>query len=422
MANVGSVTLPGAKRTPLLTWVAAVICCVAVTDGCAHVSNHGGVPPSTLPPSTLVLADRIDHLEGVVAAEPMGVEHPDGTLFVSGYGGPGPNLWRSQDHGTTWTRVNVGSAADGAIGNSDVDLAIAYDGTLYFVAMGFDGYKLEGRSIAIGVTSNEGATWRWTMLSKERFDDRPWVAVAADGTAHVIWNDGSGVRHAVSRDGGAIWTERPRIHHQGGSSHLAVGPNGEIAVRVTPLSASTKKFDPGVNLIAVSTDGGAIWQDHPAPDQRQWSASSFNDFPPRWVEPLAWDAEGALYSFWADGKVLWLARSLDRGETWTSWRVAEGDEVSYFPYLTGRGRGELAATWFSGRGETLQAHVARFDVRNGATPPRIIELPFRPDNRSTAGEYLAVMFLKTGGLSVVSPLANGRERHWGFSWWRFEAR
>lgn len=137
----------------------------------------------------------------------MIVEHPDGTLFVTGYGGGGPSdrkqtvprLWRSSDHGTTWSAVNVGTEADGAVGNSDVDLAVAHDGTLYFVSMGYDAKINEGTHIAVGVSTEGGKIWHWTMLSKHRYDDRPWVVVAPDGSAHVIWNDGSGVHHAASR-------------------------------------------------------------------------------------------------------------------------------------------------------------------------------------------------------------------------------
>ena len=258
-------------------WIAArvrasvtVLCVAAIVDGgCSSHADQRGAAHAT-PPTTLIIADPVDHLDAL-AREPMVVEHPGGTLFVSGYGQPGPKLWQSRDRGATWARVNVGTEADGAIGNSDVDLAVARDGRLYFVTMGFDRKVGEGTHIAIGVSKDVGATWSWTTLSKTRFDDRPWVEVAADGTAHVIWNDGSGVRHAVTQNGGAAWTERSRIHAQGGSSHLALGPDREIAVRVTPLSASGNKFDKGVDLVAVSTDAGATWQKHAAPGQREWS-------------------------------------------------------------------------------------------------------------------------------------------------------
>lgn len=79
-------------------------------------------------------------------------------------------------------------------------------------------------------------------------------------------------------------------------------------------------------------------------------------------------------------------------------------ETAYYPYLVARGPGELAATWFSGRPEVLQAHVARIDIDEGSDPPRMIEAPpFRPDSwrrdtgpgapliHDTAGEYLLEM-------------------------------
>jgi hypothetical protein len=206
--------------------------------------------------ASLSLSDPVDHLDGL-AREPMIAEHPDGTLFVTGYGERTPRLWRSNDAGATWSRVEVGSEADGAVGNSDVDLAVAADGTLYFVAMTYDRAKNEGTQIAIGTSRDVGASWSWMRLSDARYADRPWVKVAPDGTAHVIWNDGSGVAYAVSRDRGATWEPQARIHPEGGSSHLAVGPKGEIAVRIVPLSASGNVHHASVDLVAVSSDGGA---------------------------------------------------------------------------------------------------------------------------------------------------------------------
>ena len=418
--------------------------CLVVATQCRRSGGEGNTAPQTEPPWTLTLAAPIDHLD-VVAREPMIVEHPDGTLFVGGFGASYigekrmdvPTLWKSRDGGTTWALVDVGTEADGAVGNSDMDLAVASDGTLYFVTLRFDAEKWEGKQISIGVSKDLGATWKWTLLSKTRFDDRPWVKVAPDGTVHVIWNDGAGVCHAVSQDGGLTWTERARIHPQGGSSHLAVGPSGEIAVRVTPVSASGNKRDEGVDLIAVSVDGGITWRKHVAPGIREWVRSpSYTDSVPRWVEPLAWDKRGALYSLWTKSKEVCLARSADRGETWTTWRLAEGPEVAYYPYLVARGPGELAATWFSGRSETLEAHAARIDIGEGRTPPRMIESQtFKPDSwwppsrtpedpqtRETAGEYLAILFLHKGGLAVVSPLMNWREKRFGFSLWKLEER
>src|SRR5438445_11317568 len=109
----------------------------------------------------------------------------------------------------------------------------------------YDRAANEGRQIAIGVNRDAGATWSWTTLSKMRFDDRPWVAVAPDGMAHVIGNDGSGDAHATSRDRGVTWRVGARIHAQAGASHLAVGRRGRVAVRIVRLSESGNKFDPG---------------------------------------------------------------------------------------------------------------------------------------------------------------------------------
>lgn len=401
---------------------------------------------------TLVATEGVEHLDRL-AREPMVVELRDGTLFVSGYDNDSkksPALWRSRDRGATWESVNVGSQADGAIGDSDVDLAVAPDDTLYFVALTYDVKKEQGVRIAVGASKDAGAKWSWKVLSENLYDDRPWVGVAPDRTAHVIWSDGSGVRYAVSQDGGASWNLRSQIHEQGGSSHLAIGPHGEIAVRITPSSAGGDKFTPGVDLIALSRDGGKTWQKHPAPGERDWSPDE-NKGTPRWVEPLAWDEDGALYSLWGSQEGLWLARSSDQGETWTNWHIVERNEVSYYPYLTARGHGELAATWFSGKDDTLQAHVATIHVGHGKALPQVIESqPFQPEiwnrrplvHRATGGEYIPTIFLRSEGLGVVTPIQSvvgieeivarqkagataiqtNPEKRFGFKWWKFAER
>ena len=398
-------------------------------------ASEPGAGPAAVP---LTLSSPIEHLAAVAVREPMVVEHAEGALFVAGFTqaieetGRPPKLFRSDDAGMTWEAVDVGTSAEGAVGNSDVDLAVAPDGTLYFLTMGFDRTTAEGTHVAVGVSRDVGETWTWTYLSQDRFDDRPWIEVAPDGVVHVIWNDGDGVSHAATSDTGGAWTERTRIHPLGGSSHLAVGPGGEIAVRITPRSASGNRYDEGVDLIAVSVDGGGTWDKLTPPGNRDWNSDpSAADVLPRWVEPVAWDADGALYHLWSEGSDLWVGRSMDQGKTWESWAIEGGEEPLYFPYLAAGGPGELAATWFSGSGDDLRAQVALIDARGASQPTVRSSDPFQLDSwrligdtltRDPGGEYLPVLFLSDGDLCVVAPIQNSLENRQGFSWYRISYR
>ena len=384
---------------------------------------------------------RVDHFDEV-AREPAIAQHPNGTLFVAGYGSPEgqplqsvPRLWKSSDGGLTWIRVNVGGETDGALANSDVSLSIAPDGTIYFASMQFDRRTLEGVHIVVGVSEDVGQTWKWTMLSKKRYDDRPWVAVAPDGTAHVIWNDGTAVYHTSSRDRGKTWTVPQGINPDAGSSFLSVGPKGEIAVRLTPISASGNKYTDGIDLIAVSTNGGASWEKHSAPGKRDWAPMDTPAATPRWVEPLAWDSRGNLYSLWTDLKGIWLARSTDRGVTWQTFKVASADSLPYYPDLVMGPSGKVGATWFSGAGDSLRWRACLIQWDQGRTQPRIVLSPPMPTMSwtkadepdhvlvpTTAGEYLQPLFLKDGTLTVVGPIQDVKSSHYGFTFWKFASR
>jgi hypothetical protein len=226
------------NRNVRLAWAIVIALCFVATANCRRSGEADRTAPESTTSWTLTLAEPIDHLD-VVAGEPMIVEHPDGTLFVGGFGASRMKenwtdeltLWKSRDGGTTWARVNVGPdapRAQGAIGNSDMDLAVAPDGTFYFVTLFFDVEKSEGRQVSVGVSKDAGTTWTWTLLSNTRFDDRPWIKLAPDGTAHVIWNDGAGVCHAVSQDGGLTWTERERVHRNGRAHYAAIRVGQQI--------------------------------------------------------------------------------------------------------------------------------------------------------------------------------------------------
>lgn len=417
---------------------AFLLCLSAVGSGCS--SNRSPENPWPAGARELAVLQRAEHLDGG-AREPAVLEHPSGVLFVAAfvYLRSVPSLWKSTDDGATWARVNVGTEAQGAVGNSDVDLAVGPDGTIYFINMLFDNDSSVGRQITVGVSADIGTTWKWTTLSKTRLDDRPWVAVAQDGTAHAVWNDGAGVSHATSRDRGLTWVEGARVYGRGGSSHLAVGPGGKVAVRIPPLSASGFQNDPGVDLIAVSSDGGQSWSEHPAPNQ--WGSLP-QQVLRRWVEPLAWDARGDLYSLWTDTTAVWLGRSHDGGASWTRWVLHTCPEVCFFPYLVARGPGELAATWFSpfprlvgGKpvfGD-LRWRVARITIGERTPVPQVVMSPplssevftRAPDSTFVnvpGGEYAALTFLRGGDIGVATTIIDPRANRRGFAWWRFHAR
>lgn len=425
-------SLRNARRPLLRTVRLCLVASICWTGACAPnvPDNHLGKTADSLR-----VALRVEHLD-TLAREPMLVEHPSGALFVSGYNAVRPALWRSLDGGTRWERIELGTAADGAIGNSDVDLTVAPDGTLYLAQMMFEPDLYEGRGISVGVSLDTGTTWRWTSVSRVRFDDRPWLAVAPDGTVHLVWNDDRGVQHARSTDRGATWRNTGRVHPRGGSSHFAIGPAAELAVRVTPAATSGNQCHPDTDLVVVSMDGGDTWQSHPAPGLPRADGCPSDDKGeiPRWVDPLAWDSAGMLHALWTDSTGVWLGRSPDRGATWRSGRIVErlpGEPVPYYPFLAARGRGELAATWFVGTDDPLSWRAARITARTDSIESWQVQLKnvtplesWRPATRepNEGGEYLPVKFLRDGRFAVVTPIQHHSAKRLGFTWWIFTGR
>jgi hypothetical protein len=112
--------------------------------------------------------------------------------------------------------------------------------------------------------------------------------------------------------------------------------------------------------------------------------------------------------------------------------VVESRGRCHFPYLVAHGSGELAATWFCGRGNELRAYAALLQMTDSDGPPRVIQSqPFAVNAwwrrtpvdslvRDEMGEYLAITFLRAGGFGVVSPIYNPITHSRGFTWRVFQ--
>lgn len=405
--------------------LAATLLVVLILAGCATPAADPS--SASLPAGTLSL--EVTPVLGELFAEPAIAHHPDGAIFVAGYATTRapteitrPMLARSDDGGATWQTLVQGAPTDSAIGNSDTDLAISPDGTIYHATMLFFPW---GHAISIGASKDLGATWTWRQLMVAPWVDRPWIEVGPDGTAHATWSSPRGLHHATSRDGGESWQEGPLVHPSSGSGGLAIGPNGEIAVRLMPyrgptilLAAFAFLFvDPEADGIAVSGDGGATWEIRQLPGQRRYADElGRGGDQPRWSDPVAFDAVGTLYTAWGEGDALQLAVSRDLGATWTVRTLSQTEgRVAFYPYLRAGAAGELAATWYTNGNDDLRAHVARVVAADGEAPRVDVRDAEPATDLSTAGEYFQATILPDGTIAAAMPLDTDEAATSGFA-------
>ncbi|WP_172675922.1 sialidase family protein [Croceitalea dokdonensis] len=385
----------------------------------------------------LKIAEQVEVIEHLVR-EPMFVEHPSGSLFVSGYSNKTatPHLWRSDDKGKTWNILDVGTQSEGADGNSDVDLAVDSQGTLYFITMryttfpenmdDFDFMKAKGKHIAVGVSKDEGSSWKWKYISKEDYDDRPWIVVDSDHGAHIIWNNNKGVHYVKSKDQGETWSEKMTISPKGGSSHFAAGENGLLAVRVSALSASATIYSSGTDFVSISKDNGDTWNSVKLPGKRSWKGERSNGVD-RWVDPLAWDDNDILYHMWSENQTLYLGVSEDYGQNWNIIEVLKNEDQLYFPFLSIK-NGTLAFSCLSGYDNDIRHHAGVINLVgneynvSAIEPLKLENLKgrFGSDTLSHGGEYFPIQVLKDGDLGMVTTIQDYGKNQLGFTWWRLK--
>ena len=85
---------------------------------------------------------------------------------------------KSLDRGYTWEAVELGDEEDGVFGNSDEDLAIAPDGGVHLVVCDVD--QNGGKGIAVASLRVGEERWKWTAISRNRGNDRPWIEASPD--------------------------------------------------------------------------------------------------------------------------------------------------------------------------------------------------------------------------------------------------
>ncbi|HET6817851.1 MAG TPA: sialidase family protein [Mycobacteriales bacterium] len=122
-----------------------------------------------------------DGAEYIVAPDGPGVRAPSA---LGGAGTGGSLIWRSTDHGRTWTRLG---SYDVPTGGGDSDIAVSPDGTLYASGLSYVACSTVARS------TDRGDTWLDDPVAGcgriPLANDRQWTAVDGSSTVYTAIGD-----------------------------------------------------------------------------------------------------------------------------------------------------------------------------------------------------------------------------------------
>lgn len=239
------------------------------------------------------------------AGERLAINPADnGTLLL---GTRKNGLWRSTDHGATWSQVSSFPVKDGASSGAGIS----------FVTYGPAGSKtvyvgVADKSTSLYRSTDGGSTWQ--VVSGQPTGQLPQHGVlSGDGSLYLAYANSIGDATAGSvwkytPDGGA-WKNVSPSQGNYGFSGLAVDPQKPSTVMVTTLH----RWWPQDELYR-STDGGTTWKAQAAKSERDASGAPYvGTGIGHWMTALAIDPFNSGHVLYGTGSGIW--RSKDAGAT-----------------------------------------------------------------------------------------------------------
>src|SRR2546421_3172257 len=341
-----------------------------------------------------------------VAAEPAIRADGAGRFFGSSENSllQGTVAVRSSDtglHYTTLVSPNAVSSSNDtgfAPGGGDTDLAVAPDKN----AAGFYNVYVASLSLAnvdVSTSTDGGATWSLNpVTTPETIDDREWIAADTNNKVCISYHDApQGITVGCSPNAGLTFTQfasaidANHAFQTGENSigNLAIDPSSHVIYQTYSAitTAAETACAPQLGVVegtcdyhgvymAVSTDGGATFADHPVyinPDPTVGYGHQFVN--------VSVDKAGNVYSVYTDDHHVYYSFSSDHGKTWDGpflvttpsgtqivpWSSA-GDpgklDVVYYqtPYYDGTNTPDnypMSAAWTVGFAQNLNALTPR---------------------------------------------------------------
>ncbi|MGW7417622.1 RICIN domain-containing protein [Streptomyces sp. NPDC054863] len=255
--------------------------------------------------------------DGRGAGERLVIDPADpGTLLL---GTRKNGLWRSTDHGVTWSQVSSFPVKDGAssgAGISFVTYGPAGSNTVYA--------GVADKSTSLYRSTDGGSTWR--AVSGQPTGQMPQHGVlSGDGSLYLTYTNAVGPNGVTAGSvwkytpAGGVWKNISPSQGSYGFSGLAVDPQKPSTVMVTTLGRWWPEDE-----IYRTTDGGTTWKALADKSVRDDSAAPYvGTATGHWMTALAIDPFSSGHVLYGTGSGIWRSKDADAtdGGAHSHWTV-----------------------------------------------------------------------------------------------------
>ena len=298
------------------------------------------------------------------AAEPMIRADATGNFYVTSELGlsAGTLAWKSTDGGLHYTALQspnqISQSAGGvAPGGGDTDLGVAPLANaqgLYNVYVA----SLSLANVTVSTSTDGGQTWSKNVLSATiPGDDREWIAADQASKVCVSYHDivTFNIDVNCSFDAGASFTQLGSaidpLHgfliEENEIGNLAIDPASHVIYQsfsgIANAAEAALPASYHAVWIAVSTDGGRTFTDHPVYVNPDASVSYGHQF-----VNVSVDQAGTVYMVYSDDHNLFYSFSSDQGTTWSGpVQVNQAPSATaVMPWGVACAPGELNIVWY----------------------------------------------------------------------------